>query len=336
MKKRIFLLTGATGLLGGNIVRALVESCEEVHALVMPGDPAVSKMPENVEIIEGDLLDSESLEQFFYSENEADLIVIHAAGLVTLDPKPNENVRAVNVDGTKNIVEKCLKYKVKKLVYISSTSVIPELPHGQLISEVDSFNEDLVIGYYAKTKTMATKIVMEAVRNHNLDASIVFPSGIFGPNDYSYGLITSSVIMFAQGKIKISIGGTFNSVDARDLAHGVIACAQKGRKGEGYIMANRCYTFKQLIVSICDAAGIKRPRFNIPLLLLRPYAGLGGLYGKLTRTPSWFSHFTIYNLERNNNYDTQKAEAELGFICRTLNESIIDTVVWLKDVGKLK
>lgn len=336
MENKIYLLTGATGLLGGNIVRQLTGRGDRVRALVLPHDAALADLPAQVEVVEGDLLDTAALDRFFSLPDDTDAIVIHAASIVTLDPNPNETVRAVNVDGTRNIIERCLRHKVKKLVYVSSTSVIPEPPKGQMIFETDHFDPDQVIGYYAKTKAMATEAVMQAAREQGLDASVVYPSGIFGPNDYGYGLITSCLKMVAEGRLRISIGGTFNSVDARDLAAGILACADKGQKGESYIMASQCYTFGQLMDAVSSEAGVKKYLFTVPLGLLRPFAGLGALYAKLTRKPAWFSRFTIYNLERNNDYCAQKAETELGFRCRPLGETIADTIQWLRQEGKLR
>ncbi len=335
MDDALYLLTGAAGLLGGNILVQLIAKGARVRALVLPNDPALANMPREAEIIEGDLLDGAALDRFFAVPEGSEVIVIHAASIVTLDPRPNEKVRAVNVDGTRNIVERCLRHKVKKLVYVSSTGAIPELPHGQAIREVNNHDPDRVIGYYAKTKAMATDLVLQAAREHELDASVVCPSGIFGPNDYGFGLVTSCLKMVAQGRLRISIGGTFNSVDARDLACGIIACAQRGRRGESYIMASRCYTFGQLMDAICEEAGVKKPLFTIPLWLVRPFAGAGALYGKIAKRPAWFSRYTIYNLSRNNDFCAEKAERELGFRCRPLNESIADTIRWLRQVGQI-
>jgi len=335
MINQIYLLTGATGLLGSNILKELTESGKSVRILVMPGDKAIAAMPDDIEIIEGDVLDNQALEKFFNVPENTQLIVIHSASIVTMDPKPNEKVYAVNVDGTKNVLKHCVQNKVKKLVYVSSTGAIPELPKGQFITEVNEHDPDKVIGYYSKTKAIATNLVLQAVKENNLDASVVYPSGILGPNDKGGGLITSAIKMVASGSLRIAIGGTFNSVDVRDLASGVIACAEKGRKGETYIMASRCYTFIEFICAICEEAGVKKPFFTVPLWLVKPFSGLGALYGKITKKPAWFSRFTVYNLERNNSFSAQKAEKELGFKCRPLNETVADTIKWLKDEGKL-
>ena len=334
MEDQLYLLTGATGLLGGNILRELIARGKRVRALALPDDAAIAGMPHGVEIIGGDLLDDGALERFFSVPESAGIIVIHAASIVTIDPNPNEKVRAVNVDGTRNILAKCLRHKVKKLVYVSSTAAIPELPKGQVIRETEHHDPAQVFGYYGKTKAEASGLVLRAVRESGLDASVVYPSGIIGPNDYGSGLITSCIKMVAQGRLRVSIGGTFNSVDARDLAAGIIACAERGRKGETYIMAGRCYTFSQLIDAICREAGARNYLFTAPLWLVRPFAGIGTLYCKMTNRPAWFSRYTVYNLERNNDYSAEKAEKELGFQCRPLNETIADTISWLKREGK--
>lgn len=335
MNQKRYLLTGATGLLGGNILKELVEQGERVRVLALPNDAAAAAIPQGVEIIEGGLLDDGALERFFSVPQSDETIVIHAASIVTVDPKPNETVRAVNVDGTRNIIAQCLRHNVKKLVYVSSTGAIPELPKGQVIREAQRHDPALVRGYYAQTKAEATDLVLQAARAHDLDASVVYPSGIFGPNDYGVGLITSCIKMVAEGKLRISISGTFNSVDARDLAAGIIACAEKGRKGETYIMASRCYTFTQLIETICREAGAKKQLFTVPLWLVSPFSGIGALYGKMTNRPAWFSPYTVYNLERNNDYSAEKAARELGFECRPLDETIADTIGWLKREGLL-
>lgn len=333
MNKNLYLLTGASGLLGGNILRNLIAKGENVRVFVR--DPAKKYIPHEADIVTGNLLDKEALHKFFEAPEDTDIIVIHAAGIVTMNPKPDKEVHMVNVDGTTNIIEKCLERKVKKLVYISSTNAIPERPKGEQIREVSFHDVEKVIGYYSKTKAEATELVLKAVREQNLDASIICPSGIFGPNDYGFGLITSSMKMFASGKLRIAIGGSFSSVDVRDLAKGVITCAEKGRKGETYIMADAGHTFKELLDTTCQVAGAKKPLLTIPLWLLRPFTWVGVLHGKLNKQPPWFSKYTIYNLERNNNYSAQKAEKELGFSCRSFHETIKDTIEWLRREGEI-
>lgn len=335
MAERIYILTGATGLLGANILRQLIDKGERVRALVSANSPAVASMPEATELVVGNLLDLDSLEELFTVPEGLELIVIHSAAMVAMDPRPDENVYAVNVTGTQNMIDKCIEKQVKKFVYISSTGAIPELPHGEEICEVDYHDPDLVVGYYSQTKAMAANLVIDAVRESGLDASIVYPSGIFGPNDYRFGLITNALKTIAQGKMRVAVEGSFNSADVRDLAAGIITCSLEGKKGEGYIMAGATYSLQQMIDIISQEMKTKGSFFTIPLWLIRPFGRLGLIYSNLTGKPPVFSTFTIYNLERNNDFSSAKAERELGYKSRPLDETLIDTVNWLKEIGEV-
>ncbi|MDF2873146.1 MAG: putative nucleoside-diphosphate-sugar epimerase [Anaerocolumna sp.] len=331
MKKKIYLLTGATGNLGSNICRALITRGETLRALVRnPGTESVHK---EVEINAGDVLDVPSLERFFHVDEDADIYVIHCASVVTLDPNYNQTVHDVNITGTQNIIDLCSKHKVKKLVYISSTGVIPELPGNQAMVEVDHFNPDAVIGYYSKSKAAATQLVLDAVDKYDLDASIVFPTGIFGPYDYGFGLITSNIINILQGKIPCGVAGTFNCADVRDLAEGVVSCCSKGRKGEGYIMGNQTVTMQDLFDAVAEASGCKRVKLILPAGLAKFLAVMAETVSKLTGKSSILTRFTIYNLVRNNNFSSEKAVKELNYQFRPFSETIRDEVCWLHEEG---
>jgi dihydroflavonol-4-reductase len=333
VRKRIYILTGATGNLGSNISRTLISRGETVRALVR--NPAKAQVPKEVEIIPGDVLDVSSLERFFLVEEEIDVYVIHCASIVALNPNYSQAVHDVNITGTQNIIELCVKYKVKKLVYISSTGALPELPGNQPIVEVSHFNPDAVVGYYSKSKAAASQLVMDAVDKYDLDASIVFPTGIFGPYDYGFGLITSNIINIVQGKIPCGVTGTFNCADVRDLAEGVVSCCSNGRKGEGYIMGNQTVTMEDLFDAIAEASGCKRVKLILPAVLAKFLAATAEIVSKLTGKPTILTRFTIYNLIRNNNFSSEKAVKELNYRFRPFLETIRDEVLWLSEEGMI-
>jgi dihydroflavonol-4-reductase len=334
MNHRIYLLTGAAGFLGSNISRILTDRGSRVRALVIEGDPAAKMALRGVEKVTGDLLDPESLEKFFDVPPGIDIIVLHAASFVTMAPEWNRKVYDVNVTGTKNIIDKCLEHNVKKLVYVSSTGAVPEISRGQ-IKEPDFLNPDLVIGCYAKTKAMATQLVLDAVHKKNLDASIIYPSGICGPNDFAYGFVAQFVINYVRGKLPAGIAGSFNSVDVRDLAEGVIACAEKGRKGEGYIMSNSFVTIRELFRLISKLTGSPEVKIILPIPLAKFIAFISGTMARLRKKTTMFTTYSVYNLARNNNFDCSKAMMELGYQCRPFEETIRDTVRWLEREGKV-
>lgn len=329
---KIYILTGAAGLLGSNISRQLIEAGETVRALVLKGDPAAKYVPEEAQIVYGDLLDMKSLEELFTVPDGSEVYVIHCASIVTLKPEPNPKVYAVNVDGTKNILDLCISHHVKKLVYISSTGAIPELPRGQKIKEVDHFlPTNGLVGYYSITKAEASQAVLDAVRmNPELDASIVHPSGICGPNDYSFGPVAQVVSQYVAGEMKIGLEGTFNSVDVRDLAAGVIACCEKGRRGECYIMANELVTMQELYEIINRAANLDIHAKILSKGVARVAVKILKLESRVTGKEPLLTDFGLYNMTRNNDFDASKAREELGFTCRPFEETIRDEVEWLR------
>lgn len=335
MKNRIYLVTGAAGNLGSSVCSQLLEKGETIRALVLKGDPAAQRVPKEVEITIGDVTDTASLERFFTVEDDSEAIVIHCASIVTVSGDYSKKLYDVNVGGTQNIIDKCLEHKVKKLIYISSTSAIPELPNAQKITEVDHFSPDGIIGHYGKTKALASQAVMDAVNKKGLDASIVFPTGICGPDDYAYGPVANFIIEYVSGKMPGGVAGSFNAVDVRDLADGVISCCDKGRKGEGYIMGNTCVSMKEMFQIISRVSGAKEVKVILPIPVANVMVKLLRLVSKITGKPALLTAFMVYNLTRNNNFSSEKAKQELEYHTRPFDETIADTVKWLIEEGKI-
>lgn len=155
--KNIFIVTGANGFLGNNIVRKLVKNPDnEVHALILPNSNNILSNL-NCKIYEGDVTKIETLNQIFSVEEDAKLYVIHCAAIVYIKSKYDDKVYDVNVNGTKNIITKVLEKKAK-LVYVSSVHALTEKPDNQVISEITDFDENKVVGEYAKNKSNNSKI----------------------------------------------------------------------------------------------------------------------------------------------------------------------------------
>ena len=222
-KKSLYLVTGAAGFLGGTICRKLIDSGKSVRAFVLKNDPAISFVPKEAEICEGDLCNMSSLKEFFKVPENTDVYVIHCASIVTVNPDYNQKVIDVNVGGTKNIIDCCFNCSsFKKMVYVSSTGAIPEQPKGVPITEVNHFEGDKVPGCYSQSKALATQSVLDAIHDKGLNACIVHPSGILGPEDFAVGETTKVIIQIIKGEMPMGIAGTFNLCDVRDLADGVI------------------------------------------------------------------------------------------------------------------
>ena len=337
MNDRIYLLTGAAGFLGSNICLQLLEQGHKVRALVLPNDKSVRYIPKEVEVVLGDLTDESSLEPFFSVPEGVKTVVIHCASMVTVDPAYSDKLMAVNVGGTRNIITKVLAHpECEKMVYVSSTGAIPELPHGQKIKEVSKFepcDPAKVVGAYSQSKAKATQMVLDAVQVMGLKACVVHPSGILGPYDHALGETTSTVLQIIKGEMPMGMQGSFNLCDVRDLAAGTIAAVDKGRIGECYILANETVTLKDMCDMLSTECNAKKIKFYLPLDLADKLAR--GLEKQAQRTGKkpLMTTFSVYNLARNNEFDYSKAQRELGYTTRPYAETIHDEVKWMMEEG---
>lgn len=332
-----YLVTGAAGFLGGTICRQLIERGDSVRAFVLPNDPAMKFVPQAAEICEGDLTDMAFLDRFFTVEEGVETIVIHCASVVTVNPDFNQTVMNVNVGGTQNIIDQCLMHpECKKLVYVSSTGAIPERPKGQPIREVDHFDDSLLRDCYSQSKALATQAVLDAVHQRGLNACVVHPSGIMGPEDYAVGETTSTMIKIINGEMPAGIDGSFNLCDVRDLADGTIRAAEYGRCGECYILGNKEVTFKDFSRMVAKEAGIKPVHTFLPIWAANMMGRMMEKSAKRRGKKPMMTTFSVYNLARNNVFDSTKAMRELGYRTRSYEETMHDEIAWLTTEGKIR
>lgn len=340
MGKTIYLVTGAAGFLGSHVCDELLERGERVRALVLPGDRSVKYVPPQVEIVEGNLCDVDSLEAFFAVPDGETSLVIHCASMVTTNAEFNQKLIDVNVGGTKNMIDKCLSHpECQKMVYVSSTGAIPELPKGTPIAETDCFtpiNEETQVGCYSQSKALATQEVLDACRQRGLKACVVHPSGILGPKDYAVGETTGTIIKIMNGEMPVGMGGSFNLCDVRDLAKGCVGAADKGRVGECYILGNKEVTLKEVCKMLHDASGCKTPYFYVPIGMAYRLAAQMEKKAQKTGEKPLMTNFAVYNLARNNRFDYSKAERELGYHTRPYAETLKDEAEWLVENGFVK
>ncbi len=332
----VYLVTSAAGFMGGIVVRKLLERGGRVRAFVLKGDPAVKYVPKEAEIFEGDVCDKESLERFFTVPQGTETVCLHIASLVAMNPEYNQKVMDVNVGGCRNIIDCCVEHsECRKLVYVSSTGAIPELPKGQKITEVDHFDPKQVLGCYSESKAMATQLVLDAVRDYELNACVVHPTGILGPGDNAVGETTACILRILNGELPAGINGSFNLADARDLADGIIAAADKGRMGECYILGNEEVTFRDFATILAEEAGVSPVKHFLPVWAANMMARLMEAQAKHSGKTPLMTTFSVYNLARNNDFDSSKAKRELGYATRPYRETLRDEIAWLKETGRL-
>lgn len=333
MTNRMYLVTGAAGFLGGTITRQLVERGETVRAFVLPNDKAIKYVPKEAEIVEGDLCNKASLERFFDVPAGWNVIVIHCASIVTVNPEFSQKVMDVNYGGTLNILEQCKAHPgFEKLVYVSSTGCIPELPKGQAIHEISHFSPEGLPDCYSQTKALATQSVLDAA-TEGLNACVVHPTGIMGPEDFAVGHTTKVLAQIINGEMSAAVDGSFNLADVRDLAAGTIAAADRGVRGETYILGNDAVSFKDFARLVSEESGCKEVRLFLPGRLAFWLAKLMEKRATRKGAKPQMTTYAVWNLMRNNVFDSSKAREQLGYRTRPYRETMHDEIQWMKSAG---
>lgn len=323
-----YLITGATGFLGRTVIAQLLKKNAEIYALVMENDPLVSELPKGVHRVTGDVCDEISLERFF-TEADRETCVIHCAGIVSVASSPGNKIYRVNVGGTSNVLRLCEHHGVGKLVYVSSVHAIPEKPKGMEITEDTVFSPDLVAGDYAKSKAIATNLVLSAA-GRGLNASVIFPSGIIGPGDSGQGSITHMLLSFLAGKLPVAVKGGYDFVDVRDVAAGIVACTEQGLPGHGYILSGHYASIRDILNAAKNTFDLKRSVFYLPIRIAKMIAPVYEKWSLRKKSPLFFTPYSIAVLDSNGSFSYRAAATAFSYSPRSLQRTIKDTVLWLK------
>lgn len=327
-KMETYLVTGAAGHLGNTLVNRLVEQGHAVRALILPGDRR-DMLPQCVRVYEGDVRDKASMQAFFSAENA---IVIHAAGIVSIATRYRPEVFEVNVRGTQNVLALAKEHRAKKFVYVSSVHAIPTLAKGQTMEEVSQFSSGAVSGTYAKTKAAATAWVLAA---KGINVSVVHPSGICGPYDYGRGHVTQLVTDYCSGGLAAGVQGGYDFVDVRDVVDGILHCCMQGGDHETYILSNRRIELTELFELLHRVTGKRRITTFLPLWFAKSTASLSELYYKLLHQPPLFTAYSLDTLTDNSCFSHEKATKAFGYQPRPFEETLRDTVDWLREQSRV-
>lgn len=323
-----YLITGATGFLGRAVLQLLLAHSCRILALVMDKDPLAYTIPENVTVFCGDLTDKDTLRSFFAAGGD-NFCVLHCAGLISIASKPDEALYAVNVQGTQNIVDLCREFGASRLIYVSSVHAIPEKPALETITEPDRFAPDEILGDYGKSKSMATALVLEAAQS-GLNASVVLPSGILGPGDLARGNMTRMLLAFCRGRLPLGVKGGYDFVDVRDVAVGVLACAERGKAGECYILSGHYTTIQDMFSLTASQLGRKAPKFCVSATLASCAAPVFEKIAQLRGERPFFTPYSIAVLRSNGHFSNAKAVGALGFHARPLKETLKSMILWFQ------
>lgn len=325
-------VTGATGLLGNNLIRLLLNKGIRVKALVRCVEKAnkqFGNLP--IEFVEGDLLDVNTFSQALRGCDA----LFHTAAYFRDNYKGGSHWQALydtNVVGTERLLQAAYAAGIRRAVHTSSIAVLSG-GVDQLIDETMSRSVAGADQYY-RSKILAEQKIQEfLLRNPDMFISIVLPGWMFGPGDIGPTSSGQLLIDFVNKKLPGILPGSFSVVDARDVAEHQLAAINRGRSGERYLAAGRHMDMKNIFQVLSSVSGVKAPQREVPMFILKIIALAYEGYYRIVKKPVLISSAAVKLMAQERgrthfSHTKSLQELECGF--RPVAETMTDVLDWYR------
>jgi len=327
------LVTGATGFVGSAVAKKLLEAGYEVRALVRRSSVLKNLEAMDIEPVEGDLTDRESLRRAVRSCE----VLFHVAADYRLwVPEPDEIYRA-NVEGTENIIQAALDAGVERICYTSSVATLGLNSNGTPADEETPVALDNMIGHYKRSKFMAEQRVHQIIEEQQAPVVIVNPSTPVGPRDIKPTPTGRMVLDAAMGKMPAYVDTGLNFAHVDDVAQGHILALEKGRTGNRYILGGTNLTLKELLCMIAEVTGGRPPMIKLPHNLVLPIAWAAETWCRATGKGEPLATVEGVKLAKKLMFfSSRRAREELGYSSRPVKEALNDAIQWFRENGYME
>ncbi|MFP6686752.1 MAG: NAD-dependent epimerase/dehydratase family protein [Polyangiaceae bacterium] len=324
---KTIVITGASGHIGGNLVRALLDQGERLRVMIHGEDnPALEGL--DVERVKGDVRDLNSLTRAF----EGAELIYHLAALISITGGQNGRVHATNVEGARNVAQAALEGGVRRLVHFSSCHAF-DLRATTMILDETAPRPSTNHPAYDQSKAAGEAQVRAAIAK-GLDAVIVNPSGVIGPNDFAPSRMGEALLSLRDGRLPGLVQGGFDFVDVRDVVRSAIVAAERGRTGESYLLSGHYCTVADLMRLAAEVCGSPAPRLVTPMWLARIGAPFITAYSRLSRSEPIYTLEALHALTLDRPLVADKAIEELGHDPRPLRDSLRDIFASFEDIAR--
>lgn len=242
-------------------------------------------------------------------------------------------MEAVNVGGTRNVVDACLRAGVERMVHTSSVAAIGFPGHDMTADESTQFNWERYDIGYRNTKWAAEQEIARGVKL-GLNAVMVNPSVVIGPRDIHFhgGQLIRDIY---RKRIFYYVRGGMNVVYVDDVVRGHLIAAQLGRTGERYILSGESLSHREIISTIADVVGGLQPLFRLPSTAVTTVAFFSELAGALLNKKPWVTRELFAGSGFRYHFSCKKAESELGYSFIPFRQAVLNTFEWYKAHGLL-
>jgi dihydroflavonol-4-reductase len=313
----MIIVTGANGLLGSFIVKRLLADGLPVIGIKREASDMrlVDGFKDTITWVDADVTDAVILTESFKNAS----VVIHAAALVSFDPREEELLFKVNVEGTKNVVNACLANNVRKLIHISSVAALGRQKEKLLLDESSKWVDSPLNSAYAKSKYLAELEVFRGMEE-GLSISIINSSFILAPSDWAKS--SSQIFNYIWKERNFYSGGLSNYVDVQDVAEMAFRLLNKEFNGERFIACAGSISFKDLFDQIAIRFKKKSPTIKINTRLLTVFALLEEARCRLLGAKPLITRETIKVTKENFTYSNQKSIDRLSMKYTTLGQTL--------------
>lgn len=323
------MVTGGTGFVGANVVRALVQRGVEVRALIRPTSDTRNLAGLDIELVYGDLRDRSSLEMALKGCDT----LFHVAAVYALWTSNARELYDSNVAGTVHLMEAAEAVGLQKIVYTSSVATIGLPKDGRPGTEELFLQPHELISHYKRSKHLAEQEVLSMARR-GLPVVIVNPSFPVGPWDSKPTPSGQIIVNFLRGKIPAYVQTGLNVGDVEDIAVGHLLAADKGRIGERYILGHENLTLATMFGLLERVSGVKAPRLRVPY----PVAYLSACVSEaiartITHRPPFATLAGVKLSRKRMFYDASKAVRELGLPQTPALTAFDKAVRWFREHG---
>jgi dihydroflavonol-4-reductase len=322
------LVTGANGHIGANLVRALIDSGRSVRSLVHVNCRAIDGL--DTETVHGDIGDIDSL----CSACQGVEVVYHLAACISISMDDWPSLEVINVAGTRNVVEACLRSGVRRLVHFSSIHALVQEPLSVPVDESRPPAESPSCPPYDRSKAAAEREVRRGIEN-GLDAIIIYPTAVIGPYDYEPSYLGEALLSMARHELPALVTGGYDWVDVRDVVAGAIAAEKNAPCGSCYLLSGHWVSIPDIATMIAGITRVPPPRLTVPLWLARLGAPAIEAFGRFRGKRPLYTGVSLRALRSNRHISHQKATCELGYSPRPFRDTIVDTIQWFWENGQL-
>ena len=322
-------VTGASGHIGANLIRLLLEDGHRVRALVHRNRRPLAGA--DVEVVTGDVVDPPSLERAFAGAE----VVFHLAGVVSITGGRGGLVRSVNVAGASNVAVAARRSGVRRLVHCSSIHAFDLERCGPVVDEASPRLEPGAPGHpeYDSTKAAGERAVRQ-MAGDDLELVVVYPTSVVGPWDFEPSRVGRFLLALRRRRIRALVSGGFDFVDVRDVGAAMITAASASKPTGDYLLSGRFRSIAGLAADAWRVTGVRPPRLVVPRRAARLGLPFAAAAGRLRRGDPLYTPESIRALGLAARVEHAKAAWHLGHSPRPLAETIADTYEFFDHAGR--